>query len=156
RGASMCEILHTIKFRLAVASLTASATALLASCAQQLARPAPAPSTPPPAQIAPAPKPEIAPAAPIGSETQIALLLASRGPYAGAAEMVRDGFLAALYAQTGTKPSVRIYDTGGSPDAVRQAIRRAVSDGASFVVSPLQKDLVAATASQGTPPVPML
>jgi len=145
-----------MKFRLAAASLTVSTTALLASCAQQLARPAPAPSTLPPAQIAPAPKPELAPAAPIGSEMQIALLLASRGPYAGPAEMVRDGFLAALYAQTGTRPTVRIYDAGSSADSVHQAIRRAVSDGASFVVGPLQKDLVAATASQGTPPVPML
>ncbi len=145
-----------MKFRLALAPLLALIAASLASCAQQFARPVPAPSSQPPPQITPAPKPEIAPPAPIGSEMQIALLLASRGPYAGAAEMVRNGFLAALYAQTGTKPSVRVYDTGGSAEAVRQVIHRATSDGAGFIVGPLQKDLVAASASQGTPPVPML
>jgi outer membrane PBP1 activator LpoA protein len=143
-----------MKFRLGLAFLTASIAATLASCAQQLSRPAP-PPTLPPTHIAPAPKPEIAPAEPIG-EMQVALILASRGPYAGPAELVRDGFLAALYAQTGTKPTVRIYDTGGSADAVRQAVRRAVNEGARFIVGPLQKDMVAALASQGTPPVPML
>lgn len=141
-----------MKFRLLA---TASASALLASCAQQFARPIPPPA-PAPMHMAPAAKPEIAPAAPLSSEMQIALLLPSRGAYASAAESVRDGFFAAVYSQPGTKPPVRVYDTGASIDGLRQAVHRAINDGARFIIGPLQKDLVASFANQGTPPAPVL
>jgi outer membrane PBP1 activator LpoA protein len=128
--------------------------AALAAC-QPLTRPTP--KTPaPPAPATPAPQPEIAPAAPLGAESRIALLLPQRGAFTQLAEMVRDGFFAALYSQQGPRPSVRVYDTGANVEMLRQAIRQATADGARFIVGPLQKDMVTAMAAQGSPPVPVL
>jgi uncharacterized protein len=143
--------------RTAAHLLVALAAVTLVSCAEQAIRPIPrpTPARPAPAQPAPAPR-EIAPATPLGAETRIALLLPMRGAYSASAEMVRDGFFAALYAQPGTRPSVKAYDTGTTLESLRLAVRQAVSEGARFIVGPLQKELVTALAAQGNPPVPVL
>ena len=98
---------------------------------------------------------ELAPSGPLGAETRLALLLPLTGPYANQAEMVREGFMAALYAAA-PHPSVRVYDTGSGFDGVRRAVEQARSDGAQFLIGPLRKDAVMALAAQGTPSVPVL
>lgn len=75
---------------------------------------------------------------------QVALLLPLTGQLAPFGQALRDGYLAALYAQAATgarTPAVRLYDTHGQP--VRELYRRAVADGAEAVVGPLEKGQVA-------------
>lgn len=87
---------------------------------------------------------------------QIALLLPLTGNLAGAAEAVRDGFFAAYYSRPGTRPAVRVYDTGGTHDTLVAAYQGALDDGAQFIVGPLKRDEVAALADTGKPSVPIL
>lgn len=144
----------------ALAALAAS-TWLLVSCeAARQERPVPQhPGAPAAVAAQPPAIPharEIPAAGPLGPETPLALLLPARGPYAAPADMVRDGFLAALYAQAAPRPAVRVYDAGSSNESLRLAVHLAVSDGARFLVGPLRKESVAAMAAQGSPPVPVL
>lgn len=76
--------------------------------------------------------------------SRIALLVPLSGDFAAAAEAVRDGFVAAYLHALGAGPSnqeVRVYDTGA--EGVAAAYRRAVAEGASAIVGPLQKAAVA-------------
>ncbi|HEB80873.1 MAG TPA: hypothetical protein ENI71_03240, partial [Chromatiales bacterium] len=71
-----------------------------------------------------------------GYPRRIALLLPLRGPYARASKAVLDGFLAAYYAHTGQSApaEIRVYDTGDQPADAVQGYRRAIRDGAGFIV----------------------
>jgi len=93
---------------------------------------------------------------PRGELTSVALLLPLSGPYAGTGEAVRDGFLAALYRAPAPRPALRVYDTGDGADALQAAYRRALNEGAEFLVGPLRKEAVAALVDSGRPPVPVL
>ncbi len=87
----------------------------------------------------------------------IALLLPLTGHFAPAAQALRDGFLAAYYTQPREGGQVvRVYDVGDKPLDVLSVYRRAVEDGANFVVGPLDKDAVDALARQPQLPVPTL
>ncbi len=95
--------------------------------------------------------------------TQIALILPLNNRFAKAASAIRDGFLAAYYAQPANTegpsvivPSIRIYDEGESPENIDFAYTQAVSDGAEFVVGPLNKEAVNQLARQDELPVPVL
>jgi hypothetical protein len=85
---------------------------------------------------------------------QIALLLplSGRGEAVGIA--VRDGFIAA-YLQQGaaSRPRLKVYDVAA--ESVADAYTQAIADGAGFVIGPLTKEDVAATAalSNGRTPV---
>lgn len=80
--------------------------------------------------------------------SQIALILPLSGRQQAAGIAVRDGFLAAVLQQNaGERPRVRIYDSGES--GALSAYRRAIGEGAEFVVGPLTKDEVASIASSG-------
>ena len=113
---------------------------------------APAP-TPAPVEIAPAGR---LPAAPDGYQppTRIGVLLPLSGHLARAAAPVRDGFLAGYYAESRARPELRFYDTA-SAGAIA-AYRRAVADGATFVVGPLGRNEVDAVFASGALEVPML
>jgi hypothetical protein len=92
--------------------------------------PAPAPAAAP----AGAPTPRTAP--------QIALLLPLSGRLEEAGEALRDGFMAAYYRlDEAARPPLRVYDVGSDAAA---AYRRAVDEGAGFVVGPLGKENVQA------------
>ena len=85
--------------------------------------------------------------------SHVALLLPLSGTFASAATAVRDGFLAAWYAEgSRNRPVVSVHDTGtGEPDEV---FRSAIAEGADFVVGPLRKKAigrVAALADRGAP-----
>jgi len=89
----------------------------------------------------------------------IALLLPLSGPLAASAEAVRDGFFAAYYETrdaAGPRPAARVYDTGMTADGLLAAYRRALDEGAEFLVGPLRREDVAALADHGRPPVPVL
>ena len=96
--------------------------------------------------------------APRGVPRRIALLLPLSGPYAEAGRAVRDGFLAAWYADLSPdeRPPVRVLDTGGRPEAVWPLYRQAVEGGATLVVGPLRKEAVAELARAGSLEVPVL
>jgi hypothetical protein len=85
---------------------------------------------------------------------QIALLLPLSGRLADAGETIRDGFLAAYYADKGPQQAtVRIYDAGGDAAPV---FRKALEDGATFIVGPLGKENVAAVRALADGKVPVL
>ncbi len=73
---------------------------------------------------------------------QIALLLPFNTQYDDAANVIRDGFLAAWYADSGERPAVRVYtaDAGN----ITEVYTRAVAEGADTIVGPLDKEAVAA------------
>jgi outer membrane PBP1 activator LpoA protein len=109
---------------------------------------------------------------------QIALILPLNNRFAKAASAVRDGFLAAYYAQqpgaiaakggdstdsekrldipASTVPVLRLYDEGSDPARIDDIYQQAIDDGAEFVVGPLDKDAVKQLAAHETLPVPVL
>lgn len=88
---------------------------------------------------------EVLPELGVGLEypPQVALVLPLSGRQQAAGVAVRDGFLAALLQQDASKrPQVNVYDTAAM--GANTAYRRAIADGAQFVVGPLMKEDVAA------------
>lgn len=80
--------------------------------------------------------------------TQIALILPLSGRQQAAGMAVRDGFLAALLQQDASRrPMLKIYDSAEM--GATTAYRRAVTEGAQFIVGPLTKDEVTAIAVSG-------
>lgn len=78
---------------------------------------------------------------------KIALLLPLESPvYGAAASLVQAGFMAA-YKADGGQSEIAVYDSG-APDGVFQSYRRAVAEGAQFIVGPLTRDEVTALAAQ--------
>ncbi|WP_052480922.1 penicillin-binding protein activator [Gilvimarinus agarilyticus] len=86
----------------------------------------------------------------------IALLLPQSGRLAGAASAVRDGFLAAYFAERSAEqnPIIRQYDTQSAD--INQLYDQAVSDGAELIVGPLAKEKVDALAQRTSLTVPVL
>jgi outer membrane PBP1 activator LpoA protein len=86
----------------------------------------------------------------------IALLLPQRGRLAGAASAVRDGFLAAYFAERSAEqnPTIRQYDTDTGD--INQLYDQAVSEGAELIIGPLAKDNVDALAQRSSLSVPVL
>jgi len=79
---------------------------------------------------------------------QIGLILPLSGRQQGAGVAVRDGFLAALLQQEQSqRPVVNVYDSAEM--GATTAYRRAIAEGAQFVVGPLTKDDVTAIAASG-------
>lgn len=86
---------------------------------------------------------------------RIALLLPFEGQFAGAAAAIRDGFLAAWFADAGaSRPMVDVYNAS-QPDIV-EVYRQAVASGAEWVVGPLEKGALEVLARQTELPVPTL
>ena len=93
---------------------------------------------------------------PVRQPTRIALLLPFHEDFAEAARAIRDGFLAAWYADAANaeRPVVEVHDT--SFEAVGVVYARAVEAGADFVVGPLRRGLVTALACGDVPLVTTL
>lgn len=90
---------------------------------------------------------------------RIALLLPTGGRVAIAGAAVRDGFFAAYFHAADLaqpRPSVKLYDTGGTADGALTAYKQAVADGAQLVVGPLGRAGVGAIFAQASLPVPVL
>ena len=86
----------------------------------------------------------------------VALLLPFEGQFAKAADAVRDGFLAAWFADqdTETRPTVLVRDT--SSGDIWNIYNRAIEEGAEFVVGPLRRAAVTRLADSAGMPVPTL
>ncbi|MET0497365.1 MAG: penicillin-binding protein activator [Steroidobacteraceae bacterium] len=79
---------------------------------------------------------------------QIALVLPVSGRAQSAGIAVRDGFLAALLQQDpARRPMLNVYDTAAM--GATTAYRKAITDGAQFIVGPLTKEDVTAIAASG-------
>ena len=80
---------------------------------------------------------------------RIALLLPFHGDLAEAAGVIRDGFLAAWFADASSsrRPTIELHDT--SFEAAGVVYARAVEAGADFVVGPLRRGPVASLACGG-------
>ncbi len=86
----------------------------------------------------------------------VALLLPFEGQFAKAADAVRDGFLAAWFADqnTETRPTVLVRDT--SSGDIWNVYNQAIEEGAEFVVGPLRRAAVTRLADSAGMPVPTL
>ena len=83
---------------------------------------------------------------------RIALLLPAGSQLAGVSRSIRDGFLAAYFADDpANRPELRIYDSGSTPASAVAAYGRAVADGADHVVGPLQRESVGELFHQALP-----
>jgi len=89
---------------------------------------------------------------------KIALLLPLTGRYSKVAEAVYAGITTAReFGEAFNPPSeLVVYDTGDNPTSALSYYRRAVTEGADFIIGPFQKDAVRSLASQGSLPVPTL
>jgi hypothetical protein len=87
---------------------------------------------------------------------RIAVLLPMSGSLAPAAAGVRDGFLAAYYAENRSRPVVKFYDSLGTASGAQAAYDKAMADGAQMLVGPLSRDEVNAIANQVNGSVPMI
>lgn len=79
---------------------------------------------------------------------RMAVLLPLSGELAPAGAAVRDGLLAAYYAETRARPVVSFHDTLGTASGAREARKRAIAEGADLLVGPLGRDEVAALAAE--------
>ena len=94
----------------------------------------------------------------LGRPTQIALILPLKGRFGKAAQAIQEGFLATYYYQKDSthKPVLKIYDEGEDAKQIAAIYQQAITDGADFVVGPLNKDSVASLAQNQSFPVPVL
>lgn len=96
--------------------------------------------------------------APLSPPERVALLLPpGEGRFARAAAAIRDGFMAAWYADPrAQRPSVSFY--AATAENARAVFEQAVADGAQMVVGPLEKEAVEAVVKTGEtgPGVPTL
>ena len=85
---------------------------------------------------------------------QIALLLPLRGGYRKAAEAIRDGLMAAWYDSDQDRPLIKIYE--GNSLNIEKVYAQAVSEGADFIVGPLEKQALTRLSTMADLPVPTL
>ena len=86
---------------------------------------------------------------------KLAVLLPMTGQLATAASPVRDGLLAAYYAERRERPELVFYDTLGTSAGAVAARDRAIAEGADQVLGPLGRDEVS-SLFQGTQAAPLL
>lgn len=85
----------------------------------------------------------------------IGVLLPESGPYAGAAQAIRQGILSAALAQTGTEsPRLKFYDTESA--SISTLYAQAISDGAEAIIGPLDKNQVTELANMVSLEKPVL
>jgi uncharacterized protein len=78
---------------------------------------------------------------------RLAVLLPQTGPLAVAGNAIRDGLLAAYYAEPRRKPGIRFYDSKGSAEGIKSALQEALADGAQMVIGGIGKEEVAVLAA---------
>jgi outer membrane PBP1 activator LpoA protein len=90
--------------------------------------------------------------------SQIAVLLPLSGPFSPVARTILDGIMNAYYAhQDPAHPvALHVYDTGAQPSSLLSLYAQAVSNGAQFVIGPLDRNQVSRLAASGIVTVPTL
>ena len=86
----------------------------------------------------------------------VAVLLPMTGSLAAAAAGVRDGFLAAYYAEGRRRPIVKFYDTHGTGGGAQSAVDRARAEGAQMIIGPLGRDEVSAVVAGADGSIPII
>ena len=141
-------------FLLTLLALLYGATVAFATCAQSIAPPAAA--KPLPAQAATAAKPEANLQANL-PKPHIALILPLKSEaFGNAAELARQGFLAAAGHQGNPSLPIKTYATTEQVDEILSAYQLALAAGAQVVVGPLTRDGVSALTRSGMVRVPTL
>ena len=87
---------------------------------------------------------------------RVAVLLPLSGSLAPAAMGVRDGYLAAYYAEGRSRPTVKFYDSLGTGIGAQAAYAKAIADGAQMIVGPLSRDEVNAITAEVDGRLPMI
>lgn len=89
---------------------------------------------------------------------KIALLLPMSGRFSKIANVIYAGIQSAhqLQAQGDYSPEIALYDTGDNPSRIVNIYNLAVSEGAEFIIGPLNKEAVDVLAQQSELPVPVL
>ncbi len=74
----------------------------------------------------------------------IAVLLPLHGPYQAITKAIKSGFLSAYYAdrKQDYKPTIRFYDTSEKGSNFMTLYDKAVQEGASYIVGPLDKSII--------------
>lgn len=72
---------------------------------------------------------------------KLALLVPTRGEFAAAGEVIRDGFLAAHFARKDIA-KIQVFDTGATRKSALDAFQKAIDAGFSHFVGPLERDQV--------------
>lgn len=80
---------------------------------------------------------------------RVAVLLPQTGPLRAAAAAVRDGILAAYFADRGERPLLEFIDSGEDAIGALIAYERAVASGADRIVGPLSREAVTALLGSG-------
>ncbi len=78
----------------------------------------------------------------------IAVILPLSGPYAGVAQAVLDGIMAAQLGNPASGSHVQVYDSRNEPEQILALYQKAVADGADLVIGPMNKDSVDILARQ--------
>lgn len=88
--------------------------------------------------------------------SNIAVLLPLQGRYKSVTDAIKGGFLSAYYDDSllAAKPKIRFYDT--SESGFEQLYQQAVSEGANYIVGPIDKDTINRLASITKLDVPVL
>lgn len=100
---------------------------------------------------------QVAPPTPSQGTLRVALLLPITGKLAASGEAIKNGYMAGYYdgkSVPGAPKAVKVYDT--NTDNVQAVYRKAVAEGANFVVGPLTHDQVESVEKIGNLPVPTL
>ena len=87
------------------------------------------------------------------STNQVALLLPLSGQFSEVGEAIKNGFIAARFAEGGNS-SIRLYDTKSTLEDALQQYDLAVAEGASMVIGPLNKAAVIQLAANNRVSVP--
>ncbi|TAJ92467.1 MAG: hypothetical protein EPO31_12775 [Gammaproteobacteria bacterium] len=86
--------------------------------------------------------------------SRIALLLPFDGQYGQAAQAIRDGFLAAWYTAKDYRPFLRIYSANALN--ITESYKQAVTEGAEYIVGPLEREAVGRLLATPDLPVKVL
>ncbi len=92
----------------------------------------------------------------LGRPENIALLLPMSGRFAAAGRAVRDGIMAAFFADPERRASIRVYDVGESAAQASLQYDLAVSDGADQIIGPLSKEAVTELLLKADGSIPVL
>ena len=87
---------------------------------------------------------------------RLAVLLPMSGTLAPAAAGVRDGLLAAYYAENRRRPLIKFYDSQGTGAGAQAALAKAIADGAQMIVGPLTREEVSAISGQSDTGLPTI
>jgi len=88
---------------------------------------------------------------------RIALLLPLSGKLSKASAAIRDGFIAAYYSQsTERKQIIKIYDTANPKKTFSDIYQQSISEGAQFIIGPLQKKSIQQLLEFDILPVPTM